>query len=440
MSSVKSRRPVLDAAHPRQAVVQVAEQRLVHDAFAWFRAHENTLSRWQVELTRIPAPPFGEAARAQWLQRHFEDLGLQQVEVDEAGNVTAIRPGTGAQDSFVALTAHMDTVFPEGTPLEIRREAGKLLGPGISDNGSGITALLATAAAMQACGLTHALPIVFIANVGEEGEGDLRGMRHIFSSAKWKNSIAYTLIVDGAGTDTLVTRALGSRRFEVTVRGKGGHSWSDFGEPNPIAILSHAIAEFYKTEIPANAKKRSAYNVGVIRGGTSVNSIPESASMRVDLRSESAEEIERLENELRRCLANSTTSSGTMNSGTKNSGLKPNSASHDQAPGLKSGEPASSGVVQCDIRRIGDRPSAELATDARILQVLKTVDQHLGIRSRLHCASTDANIPLSLGREAITVGAGGSGGGAHTLNEWFDPVGRDLGLKRILLALLTLAD
>ncbi len=414
MSSAKSRRPVLDADHPRQAVVQVAEQRLVHDAFAWFRAHENTLSRWQVELTRIPAPPFGEAARAQWLQRHFEELGLQQVEVDEAGNVTAIRPGTGAQDSFVALTAHMDTVFPEGTPLEIRREAGKLLGPGISDNGSGVTALLATAAAMQACGLTHARPIVFIANVGEEGEGDLRGMRHIFSSAKWKNSIAYTLIVDGAGTDTLVTRALGSRRFEVTVRGKGGHSWSDFGEPNPIAILSHAIAEFYKTEIPANAKKRSAYNVGVIQGGTSVNSIPELASMRVDLRSESAEEIERLENELRRCLANSTANSGATSSGTMGSGTKPNSASNAQAPGLKSGEPASSGVVQCDIRRIGDRPSAELATDA--------------------------NIPLSLGREAITVGAGGSGGGAHTLNEWFDPVGRDLGLKRILLALLTLAD
>ncbi|HZR29398.1 MAG TPA: M20/M25/M40 family metallo-hydrolase [Terriglobales bacterium] len=424
MSSAKSRRPVRDLAQPRQAVAQLAEERAVHQAFAWFRANEAALSRWQMEVTRIPAPPFGEAARAQWLKARFNELGLQQVEIDEAGNVTGIHAGTSEQNSFVALTAHMDTVFPEGTPLEIRREAGKLLGPGISDNGSGLTALLATAAALQASSLTHTLPLLFIANVGEEGEGDLRGMRHIFSSPRWQDSIAYTLIVDGAGTDTLVTRALGSRRFEVTVRGKGGHSWSDFGEPNPIALLSRAIAEFYKTEIPSNSKRRSAYNVGVIRGGTSVNSIPESASMRVDLRSEMAEEVERLENELRRCLANAVTN-----------GVATNHKTASRPDG-----PASLAGVQCDIRRIGDRPCAELPEDARILQVVKAVDQHLGIRSRPHCASTDANIPLSLEREAITIGAGGNGGGAHTLNEWFDPAGRDLGLKRILLALLALAE
>jgi tripeptide aminopeptidase len=422
MSSAKSRRPVRDLAQPRQAVAQIAEERAVHQAFAWFRANEALLSRWQMEVTRIPAPPFGEAARAQWLKTRFHELGLQQVEVDEAGNVTGIHAGASAENPLIALTAHMDTVFPEGARLEVRREAGKLLGPGISDNGSGLTALLATAAALQASGLTHASPLLFIANVGEEGEGDLRGMRHIFSSPKWKDSIAYTLIVDGAGTDTLVTRALGSRRFEVTVRGKGGHSWSDFGDPNPIALLSRAIAEFYKTEIPSNSKRRSAYNVGVIRGGTSVNSIPESASMRVDLRSELAEEVERLESELRRCLANAVT----------NGAISARAASRPDGPAFA--------AVQCDIRRIGDRPCAELAEDARILQVVKAVDQHLAIRSRLHCASTDANIPLSLGREAVTIGAGGNGGGAHTLNEWFDPAGRDLGLKRILLALLALAE
>ncbi len=367
MTTAKSRRAEGDSTQPRQRVAQVAGLRPVHEAFAWFRAHENTLSDWQMEITR-------------------------------------------EQSSYVALSAHMDTVFPAGTAIEVRREAGKLLGPGISDNGSGLTALLATVAAMQACRLTHALPIVFIANVGEEGEGDLRGMRHIFSSPQWKDSIAYTLIVDGAGTDTLVNRALGSRRFEVTLRGKGGHSWSDFGEPNPIAILSRAIADFY------------------------VNSIPELASMRVDLRSESGEEIERLEAALRRCLADATMAGGAMNN------LANNSAISEQAE-KKSGESAGAAAgVQCEIRRIGDRPSAELAEDSRILQVMKAVDQHLGIHSRPHCASTDANIPLSLGREAITIGAGGSGGGAHTLNEWFDPLGRDLGLKRILLALLALAE
>jgi acetylornithine deacetylase/succinyl-diaminopimelate desuccinylase-like protein len=343
------------------------------------------------------------------------------VEIDDAGNVIGVRAGSGDGDGCVALTAHMDTVFPEGTALDVRSEAGKLLGPGISDNGSGLTALLAIAAGVKACELTHASPIVFIANVGEEGEGDLRGMRHIFSTSKWKDAIAYSLIIDGAGTDTLVNRALGSRRFEVTIRGKGGHSWSDFGEPNPIAILSRAIAKFYDIEIPIEFEGRSAYNVGVIAGGTSVNSIPESASMRVDLRSESAEEIERMEAALRRCLAEA-----GMN----------NSAAADE----KSTDSAATAGVRCDIRRIGDRPSAELADGARILEVVEAVDQHLRIHSRLHCASTDANIPLSLGREAVTIGAGGSGGGAHTLNEWFDPAGRDLGLKRILLALLALAE
>ena len=173
--------------------------------------------------------------------------------------------------------------------------------------------------------------------------------------------------------------------------------------------------------------------MGVIEGGTSVNSIPESASMRVDLRSESGEEIERLEAALRRCLADAM-AGGAMND------LANNSAAGEKQAEKKSGESAGAAGVQCAIRRIGDRPSAELAEDARILQVMKAVDQHLGIHSRPHCASTDANIPLSLGREAITIGAGGSGGGAHTLNEWFDPLGRDLGLKRILLALLTLAE
>jgi acetylornithine deacetylase/succinyl-diaminopimelate desuccinylase-like protein len=421
MTTAKSRRAVRDSTQPRQQVAQVAERRAVHEAFAWLRANESMFSRWQMELTRIPAPPFGETARAQWLKERFEELGLEHVEIDAAGNVIGTRRGSSEGNGCVALTAHMDTVFPEGTALDVRSEAGKLLGPGISDNGSGLAALLAIAAGIEACHLTHASPIVFIANVGEEGEGDLRGMRHIFSASKWKDEIAYSLIIDGAGTDTLVTRALGSRRFEVTIRGKGGHSWSDFGDPNPIAILSGAIAAFYDIQIPPDFAGRSSYNVGVIQGGTSVNSIPESASMRVDLRSESAEEIERMEQALRRCLAEATM---------------------DIAAGGDSAATDSAAIagVQCDIRRIGDRPSAELAQGARILEVIEAVDQHLRIRSSLHCASTDANIPLALGREAVTIGAGGSGGGAHTLNEWFDPAGRDLGLKRILLALVTLAE
>src|SRR2546423_12992863 len=194
----------------------------------------------------------------------------------------------------------MDTFFPAGTPLNIRQQGHRLFGPGVSDNGAGLTALLAIAALLRSVRIRHALPFLFIANVGEEGEGDLRGMRHIFSAPRWKDSIAYNLVLDGAGSDTIVAEALGSRRFEVIVRGPGGHSWSDFGAPNPIVILAKAIETFAATTVPAVPK--TTFNVGVIRGGTSVNSIPESASMKVDIRSTSMTEMERLEQSMRLSL------------------------------------------------------------------------------------------------------------------------------------------
>ena len=211
---------------------------------------------------------------------------------------SALTPGYG--HGYVTLSAHLDTVFPAGTPLNVRQQGSRLYGPGVSDNGAGVTAMLAIAAALQAVGIRHALPFVFIGNVGEEGEGDLRGMRHIFSTQRWKDSIHYSLVLDGAGSDTIVAEALGSRRFEVIVRGPGGHSWSDFGAPNPIVVLARAIQAFAQIPVPASPK--TTFNVGVIRGGTSVNSIPESASMRVDIRSTSMAEMERLERALRQAL------------------------------------------------------------------------------------------------------------------------------------------
>jgi acetylornithine deacetylase/succinyl-diaminopimelate desuccinylase-like protein len=365
-----------------------------------------------MEFASIPAPPFGEAERGEWLRAKFAELGLRDCRTDDAGNVLAIFPGGDGERNALALTSHIDTVFPAGTAIEIRRDGERLLGPGISDNASGVTALLALAAAMNSAELRTEAPILFTGTVGEEGEGNLRGMRHLFASDPWKDSIAHTLVVDGAGTETIVKQALGSRRFEVTVRGKGGHSWSDFGDPNPIAVLAQAVSDFYKTQPPAAPRKKSAYNVGVIAGGTSVNSIPESASMRVDLRGESEEEIERLEVALRSAVEEAVKANALGAAGRK---------------------------LSAEIRKIGDRPAAELAAAARILQVVRAADAHLGIRSRLHVSSTDANIPLSLGKEAVSIGAGGTGGGAHTLNEWFDPAGRDLGLKRILLTVLALA-
>lgn len=398
---------------PRQQIAELSEQRAVHAAFAWFRRNEAELCSWQMEFASIPAPPFGEAERGEWLRAKFAELGLRDCRTDDAGNVLGIFPAINDERGTLALSSHIDTVFPAGTAINIRREGERLLGPGISDNASGVTALLALAAAMNSAELRTEAPILFAGTVGEEGEGNLRGMRHLFTSDPWKDSIAHTLVVDGAGTETIVKQALGSRRFEVTVRGRGGHSWSDFGDPNPIAVLAQAVADFYKTQPAAAPKKKSAYNVGVISGGTSVNSIPESASMRVDLRGESEEEIERLEAALGAAVEEAV------------------KANAQGAAGRK---------LSAEIRKIGERPAAELIAGARILQIVRAVDAHLGIRSRLHVSSTDANIPLSLGKEAVSIGAGGTGGGAHTLHEWFDPTGRDLGLKRILLSVLALAE
>ena len=399
----------------QEEVARLAGSPQVRAAFDRFRSQESQFALWQMEATRVAAPPFGETARGAWLADRFREFGLNDVQTDEVGNVFGVRPGYGSR--FVALSAHIDTVFPAATPLNIRQQGSRLYGPGVSDNGAGIAAMLAVASVCGSARISHALPFVFIGNVGEEGEGDLRGMRHVFATPQWRDSIAYSVVVDGAGADTVVAEALGSRRFEVIVRGPGGHSWSDFGTPNPIIALSRAIEILSQTPVPASPK--TTFNVGVIRGGTSVNSIPESASMRVDLRSTSMAEIDRLERALRLALEKAV-------------------AAENQAAAAqqKMRKPQ---AVQSEVVEIGNRPAGELSPDARLLKVIRAVDAQLGNTAQVQRASTDANIPLSLGREAIAIGGGGSGGGAHTLQEWFDCNGRELGLRRILLTMLTLS-
>jgi tripeptide aminopeptidase len=400
----------------QQEVARLAASPEVRSAFNWLRMQEPQLTHWQMEMARIPAPPFGESARAAWLAERFREVGLDDVRIDDVGNVFGTHPGFGRR--YVALSAHIDTVFPANTPLNIRQQGSRIYGPGVSDNGAGVVALLGIAALLRNVRIRHALPFVFVGNVGEEGEGDLRGMRHIFATPRWKDSIAYSLVLDGAGADTIVAEALGSRRFEVIVRGPGGHSWSDFGAPNPIVILAKAIDTFTATPVPSAPK--TTFNIGVIRGGTSVNSIPESASMKVDIRSTSMAEMERLEQSLRLAL-NRAVEDETMTAEMRSSAQK---------------RPAG---VGCEVVVIGSRPAGELQPGAKILQVVRAVDSQLGNAAQVQRASTDANIPLSLGLEAVAIGGGGTGGGAHTLQEWFDSSGRELGLKRILLSMLALA-
>ena len=394
----------------QQLVAQVAELRKVHEAFAWFRGQAHQFEDLQLAVSSIPAPPWGEAARGEWLQARFAELPAFRVHQDELGNVFAIRPGSDPHAPYIALSAHIDTVFPSGTDVGSRREAGKLYGPGISDNASGIVALLAIAGALDAIGIANSAPILFIGNVGEEGEGDLRGMRHIFQQPQWSESIAALVAIDGAGTDTIIAEGLGSRRYEITLRGPGGHSWSDFGVANPIVAMARVIERFTRTPIPVNPK--TTYNIGTIAGGTSVNSIPESATIRVDTRSASVSELDRMERVLHDAIDEAVSQVATR----------------------KRKE-----ALSAEVRVIGNRPAADLPAESHLLKVIRAVDAQLNNIARIQRASTDANIPLSLGREAIAIGAGGSGGGAHTIHEWYDPSGRDLGLKRILLLTLTLA-
>ncbi len=399
----------------QQEIARLSALPEIRSALAWFRTQEPQFAHWQLEMARIAAPPFGEAARGAWVKERFDELGLEDVHIDEVGNVLGLRPGVGKR--CVTLSAHIDTVFPAGTPLNIRQQGSRLYGPGVSDNGAGLTALLAIAAALKNAKITNSLPVLFMGNVGEEGEGDLRGMRHIFADPRWKNSINSSLVLDGAGSDTIVAEALGSRRFEVIVRGPGGHSWSDFGSPNPILVLAGAIQSFTQAPVPSSPK--TTFNIGVIRGGTSVNSIPESASMRVDIRSTSMTEMERLERTLRHSVDRAVEEESLA--------IEKRGSTQRRPLGLTS-----------EIVAIGNRPAGELDANSNILQVIRAVDAHLGNAAQIQRASTDANIPLSLGQEAIAIGGGGTGGGAHTLQEWFDCNGRELGLKRILLTLLTL--
>ncbi|HYH00548.1 MAG TPA: M20/M25/M40 family metallo-hydrolase [Terriglobales bacterium] len=398
----------------QKQIANLAAMPSLHTAFDWFRSNARQLSEWQLELTSIPAPPFSEAKRAEWLKGKFQQLGLKDVHIDQEGNVLGLWSGENPAAKHVLLSAHLDTVFPPGTHLPVRREGEKLIGPGISDNGAGLTAILAIAAALRNAQIETEAPILFVANVGEEGEGDLRGIRYLFNDSKWSESIGYAVILDGGGSDSIVAEGLGSRRFLVSVNGPGGHSWSDFGTPNPIMVLARAIDTFSRTPVPANPK--ATFNIGTISGGTSVNSIPESASIKVDIRSSSPAELERIERSLTAALEQAILP------------FRPDGKGADKKP-----------VITYDMNLIGNRPAAKLDPDAHILEVVRAVDSHLRIPTRIQRASTDANIPLSMGREAVTLGGGGTGGGAHTLHEWYDPTDRDLGLRRILLSVLALA-
>jgi tripeptide aminopeptidase len=402
------------------AVGEMAERAGIREALQWFTREKQWVNDIHLQLCRVPAPTFLEQPRAEWMASQFRLLGWH-AGIDRAGNVLAslVPDPPGPQ---IAVTAHLDTVLaPRGKDdISIDRE-GDFRGPGVSDNGAGLAALLALAKSIQSIpksagtadirdGLWNRL--LLIANVGEEGEGNLCGMRHICRQPDLINHIGGFLVLDGASTDHITCQALGSRRFEVAFTGSGGHSWSDFGIGNPVHALSRAMAWFIdQRPLDPRSTPKVAVNVGIIEGGSSVNSIPASARAKVDIRSESNEKIEDLVAALHSAVSRAEDTENSRALGSK---------------------------VTVKVREIGSRPAAKLSSEAPIIAFIRAVDAHLGIRSRLDSASTDANIPLALGVPAVSIGAGGQGGGAHTASEWYSPAGRDLGLKRVLLAVALL--
>jgi tripeptide aminopeptidase len=404
-------------------VTSIAAQRPVHAAFAWLHGNPKTIMDWQAELCAIPAPPFGEEARARWLAERFQEIGLEKIETDEAGNVRGYLPtphlSTENTGPIVVLSAHLDTVFPPGTPLQsvVRNVDGadRLECPGACDNCAGVAGMLALARAIITARIETPCALLFLGNVGEEGEGDLRGVRHFYENQSLAGRIAAHIVLDGAGADSAVTQALGSRRYRVTVCGPGGHSFTDAGTPNPIAALSSALAATAAIALPE--EPRTTLNLGTIHGGTSVNSIPESATATIDFRSTSSDELLRLEVALHRAAEDA--------------------VDHWNARCVST---RARGVLNFSIAKIGDRPAALLADDSPILETLRAVDRHLGLQTGVRLGSTDGNIPLSLGVAAISVGAGGEGGGAHTLREWYSAKDREVGLRRVLLLTLAMAE
>jgi tripeptide aminopeptidase len=390
------------------AAGKIARDPGVARALDWITKNTTWVTEQQIRLTEIPAPEFNEAQRGLYLRQLFESAGLQ-VRIDEIGDVIGERPGSDPQ-SVILLAAHLDTVFPAGTDVRVKRSGGRLLAPGISDNSCGLSAIVAIARALSESRLRTGKTIVFAGDVGEEGEGNLRGMRALIE--RYGTRLAAVIAVDGPATEHITTQGIASRRIEVSITGPGGHSWSDFGAPNPITALSRGIVRFSAIRLPDTP--RSSFNFGVIEGGQSVNSIPARATAKVDLRSENEDQLARMENALR----------DAMQAGAR-----------DEAAAARSGKDAG----QVSFRSIGTRPAGALPDDSALLQAIRDADTILGNRSRLERSSTDANVPLSLGIPAVAIGGGGTGGGSHTLNEWYDPGGRDLGLKRLFLTAVGLA-
>jgi tripeptide aminopeptidase len=411
--------PAVIAGEPpgRGAEDARVQQLLVTPAYkAAVAAFERDFDRFVRELiflTEIPAPPFKEQLRGEAYARLFREVGLANVEIDPEGNVLGLWRGRpGGQAPLLAIAAHLDTVFPEGTEVTVKRDGTRLMAPGIGDDTRGLAFLLAVIRAMKAGGVETPGDILFIGNVGEEGPGDLRGMRYLFGKSPWRDRIKRFVSIDGGNNDLITNGGLGSKRYRVTFKGPGGHSWGAFGQVSPAFALANAMANLGRVVVPKDPKV--SYNVGIVNGGTSVNSIPFEVTMEVDLRSVAPGELKKIDAQFLKIV--------------------------DDAVAEENAARATTfGRISADIKLMGERPSGVTSPGtAELRQVIATMRAFEKVPV-WNTGSTDANIPISLGIPAFAMSSQSAqrGGRAHSLDEWVD-VEKTTAVKDFALALAVL--
>ncbi len=389
----------------------VAARPEVRRALALVRMLERTAEAPLIELTQIPAPPFGESERGRRFAELLRARGLADVTIDEPGNVIGRRAGTAGPEA-VAVVAHLDTVFPAGTDVTVRRRGDRLYAPGIGDDTRGLVVLLILAEALERAAVRTRADVLFVGSVGEEGLGDLRGVRHLLRPGGPR--VDQFIAIDGGSDEQVVNQALGSRRYRVTVTGPGGHSWGDFGLANPAHALARAIDYFDRAASGvAGVGISASYSVGRIGGGASVNAVPREAWAEVDMRSTDPEPLDRLDALLRSSVARAV----DEHNGTR----------HRGAP------------LDLELEPIGDRPSGLVDPRTPLVRHALAASRFLGLQPRLGAASTDANLPIARGIPAVALGRGGLGGGAHSVDEWWSPRDAHVGTQRALLVLLAAA-
>jgi acetylornithine deacetylase/succinyl-diaminopimelate desuccinylase-like protein len=379
----------------------------VKKALAYLETHHEAHVRKQVEIAEVPAPTFAEKERAQVLVREFQRVGLKNIEIDPRGNVLGWRDGTSPRTLVVA--AHLDTVFPAGTGVKVKRSGARMNGPGLMDDSRGLAVLLALVEALDSGSVATNKSLLFVANVCEEGLGDLLGIKYLLREGRYKDRVDAFISIDGYDDNVIVNRAMASKRYRITVRGPGGHSWGNFGRANPAHALGRIMARIADLDVPDSPK--TVYNVGRIGGGTSINSIPFESWMDVDMRSESDAELDKLEARLLQVVRAGVEAENKLRA-------------------------ASGTRVEAESKLLATRYSGTTAESTPLVQAALWAARTMGRTPRLAIGSTDSNVPINMGIPAVTIAGGGRAGNLHSLEEWFEPEGAWKGAQQALLTVL----